>query len=76
MDFLFLLQIKDAFTRLQAYLLKKFGKKIVNLDNYREEEVDVKSKYSDISPKCIAEKNNGARKCNIKSVITMRSWHS
>ena len=60
MDFLFFLKVKDAFIRLHAYLLKLMGKKIVNLDNYREKEFCVKPTYPDTSQKCIIEKSNGA----------------
>ncbi|WP_133138835.1 hypothetical protein [Legionella genomosp. 1] len=52
--------VKDAFLKLHAYVLRKLGKKIVNLHEYNNEEVKVDINYPTISIKCIEAKNNGA----------------
>ncbi len=42
-------------------ILKKCGKKIVDIDYYKDETVEVDSNYSDRSPECIEEIKNGAK---------------
>jgi hypothetical protein len=58
MDFLSSLKIKDAFLKLHAYILKLCGKKMVALDNYKEEIVEVGLNYT--SPHITADKSKGA----------------
>jgi len=49
--------VKHFFT----LILKKFGYKIVPLDNYQEEFVEVNLNYPTESVKCHVEKSNGAK---------------
>lgn len=51
---------RETFLKFHAYLLKKMGKKIVDLDDYKDEELEVGMNYPEISPQCIEEKNKGA----------------
>ncbi|KTD76555.1 hypothetical protein Lwal_2277 [Legionella waltersii] len=57
MDFLSSLKIKDAFLKLHAYILKLCNKRMVALDDYKEEIVEVDLNY--ISPHITADKNKG-----------------
>jgi len=59
MDFLSSLKIKDAFLKLHAYILKLCDKKMVALDDYKEEIIEVDLNY--ISPHITADKNKGAK---------------
>ncbi|HHF7372276.1 TPA: hypothetical protein ACRB0F_003611 [Legionella anisa] len=62
MDFLsLLLKVKDFLLNLLAFVLKKFGYKIVKSEDYNNEEVEVGNNYPELSPKCIEEKNQGAQ---------------
>ncbi|KTC72527.1 hypothetical protein Lbir_1302 [Legionella birminghamensis] len=58
-----LLKIKEAFLKLHAFILKKFGYKIVKAEDYKDEEVEVDNNYPELSSKCIEEKNQGAKFC-------------
>ncbi len=49
--------LKDCFT----WILKKGGHKIVRLDNFKEEVMEVDSDYPNKSVKCIEETKNGAQ---------------
>lgn len=59
MDFLSSLKIKDAFLKLHAYILKLCDKKMVALDDYKEEIVEVDLNYT--SPNITADKDKGAK---------------
>lgn len=69
MDFLsLLLKVKDFLLNLLAFVLKKFGYKIVKSEDYNNEEVEVGNNYPELSPKCIEEKikehnSIGLKKC-------------
>ncbi|MCE3045354.1 hypothetical protein [Legionella sp. 16cNR16C] len=56
-----LLKIKEPFLKLHAFILKKFGYKIVKAEDYKDEEVEVDYNYPELCPKCIEEKNHGAK---------------
>lgn len=42
------------------WILKKFGKKIVAINEYKDETFKIRMDYPNTSPKCLEEKNNGA----------------
>ncbi|HAT1882796.1 TPA: hypothetical protein ACRUL4_001305 [Legionella pneumophila] len=53
--------LKDAFLRLHAFILKTLGKKIVALDEFNDEEVEVDFNFPKNSPQCIKEENDGSK---------------
>ncbi|MDF1758870.1 MAG: hypothetical protein P1U74_11350 [Legionellaceae bacterium] len=61
MDFSVILKIKDTLRNMCPYILKLFGKKIVDLDYYKCEEEEVDDNYDTTSPKCITETKKGAK---------------
>lgn len=46
---------------MAKWLLRKFGYKIVELDDYKEETIPVSRNYSIESAKCIEETRNGSK---------------
>lgn len=51
----------NFFKNLPAWILKKFGRKIVKIDDYKDETLEVDFDYASKSPQCIEETKNGAK---------------
>lgn len=51
----------NFFKNLLAWVLKKFGYKIIKADDYKDEILEVDFDYPSKSPQCIEETKNGAK---------------
>ena len=51
----------NFFKNLPAWILKKFDRKIVKIDDYKDETLEVDFDYPSKSPQCIEETKNGAK---------------